>query len=82
MNVNKTKVMVVSRKIKEIQVMLDGRETQQVQKFEYLSATLEENEKNEINLSNRIKKANNIYYAINKSIISKKEISRETKMKV
>lgn len=78
----KTKVMVAANERKEVNIILDNERIEQVSSFQYLGVTLEETGKHEIEIGNRIKKANNVYWALRRGFINKKEITKETKMKV
>lgn len=82
MNKSKTKVMVVSGEKKEIEVILDGEVIEQVSNFQYLGVTLEETGKQEVDIRTRIEKANKVYHALSKGITNKKELTKQTKMKV
>lgn len=82
MNKSKTKVMVISKERKSLEIKIDNEHIEQVSSFQYLGRALEETGKQEIEIRNRIEKANKTYYALNKGILNKKEVSRKTKMNV
>lgn len=82
MNKNKTKVMVISRDKRELHIQLEGVAIEQVTAFQYLGVTFEETGKQHTEINNRIEKANKVYYAMSKGFINKKEIRKQTKMKV
>lgn len=82
LNKTKTKVMQVAKETKKIQIHVDDTELEQVETYQYLGIVIEANGDNHVEINNRIQKANNVYYAMNKGFINKKEISSETKMTV
>ncbi|CAH1999213.1 unnamed protein product [Acanthoscelides obtectus] len=55
-------------------VRIDNVKLQQVHSFKYLGSVLEPNGRNEIEISERIGKANNLYYAMSKGFVNKKEV--------
>ncbi|CAH2003904.1 unnamed protein product [Acanthoscelides obtectus] len=63
-------------------VRIDNVKLQQVHSLKYLEAILEPNGRNEIEFSERIGKANNLYYTMSKGFINKKEMSKETKITI
>ncbi|CAH1978024.1 unnamed protein product [Acanthoscelides obtectus] len=79
LNKLKTKVMAVSNEKLNIDVRIDNVKLQHVHSFKYLGAILKHNGRNEIAISERIGKANNLYYAMSKGFINKKEVSRNQK---
>src|SRR3978361_1720895 len=80
-NKEKTKVMAVNYTGK-INILLDEEIIEQVDKFEYLGVEIENTGVQDAEINKRIQKALNTYYAINSGFISKREVSRETKMGV
>ena len=74
--------MTVSRERTPIDIRIEGVRIEQVQTFQYLGIMIEETGKIDMEIAERIKKTNNLYYTLNKGFINKKEISRQTKMKV
>ena len=81
-NVDKTKVMAVTRGERKLQISLDQRSVEQVSEFKYLGVTIHERGEQELDLNKRIEAANRLYYSIGRGIFKKKEITRETKMRV
>lgn len=81
-NKEKTKVMAVTEEPKKINIYLEEMELEQVKQFEYLGVTIEDTGKQEIEINKRTGKAIKIYYAMNKQFINKKEITRQTKIKI
>lgn len=82
LNKDKTKVMAVTKEKTQMNIQVEGVKIEQVQVFNYLGIAIEESGRNEIEIAERVKKTNNVYFALNKGFINKKEISRNTKMKV
>jgi Reverse transcriptase (RNA-dependent DNA polymerase)/Endonuclease-reverse transcriptase len=82
MNKNKTKVMVVSRNEQSIHIRVGETEVEQVEIYKYLGVNIDQRGTQEVEINERIRKANNLYYAINHTFINKKEISKHTKMSV
>lgn len=81
-NITKTKAMVIAKNHEQVTIMLEQRKIEQVPNFKYLGTIIAENGKLEDDLNNRIAAATKFYYAMNKCLISKKEISKETKTRV
>lgn len=82
LNKTKTKVMMVAKEKEEINICIEGTKLEQVDTFQYLGIMLEEKGDLNMEINNRIEKTNKLYYAMNKGFLSKREIGRETKMKV
>lgn len=82
LNTEKTKVMVIAKNKTTTNIDIHGVKIKQVEAFQYLGTTIEETGKNEIEIAERVRKANNVYYAMSKGLVNKKEISRRTKMNV
>ena len=81
---NKSKVLHITKEKDEenINIQMNGGTLEVVEEFTYLGTVF--NKKGKINreIQHRIKKATNIYYSINRTIISKKEITEKTKLQV
>jgi Reverse transcriptase (RNA-dependent DNA polymerase) len=83
MKINKAKTKVMGLNYDgEINISLEGTHLEQVNHFEYLGVEIENAGKQEAEINKRIEKAMKTYYAINQTIISKKEVSRNTKLNV
>lgn len=80
-NKEKTKVMAINNK-EQVNITIDGVKLQQVEVFVYLGIAIENTETEDIEINRRIENAQKLYYAMNKSFINKKEITRETKINV
>ncbi|CAH1976651.1 unnamed protein product [Acanthoscelides obtectus] len=63
-------------------IRIDNVKLQQVHSFKYLGFILEPNGRNEIQISERVGKANNLYYAMSEGFINKKDVSKKTKITV
>lgn len=81
-NINKTKIMVIGDKDIKINIEINNVKIEQVEEFKYLGVTLEETGKQEAEINERIDKTIKLYYAMNQKFINKKEITKQTKIKV
>lgn len=79
-NIEKTKVMVISKEDTTTNITIDGKEIEQVESFIYLGSALNNRGSLENEINNRIRAANKSYFAINKIILNNKQISKKTKM--
>lgn len=84
MNINrdKTKVMAITNTPLQMNISIKGENIEQVSEFTYLGVVIDEKNKQDIDINNRIEKSNRLFYAINKSFISKKEVQRKTKITI
>lgn len=73
--------MIVSEGKKKIQVRLNEEFVDQVSSFQYLGIRVEETGKHESESNNSIEKTNNIYYTLNKVLMNKKEVKKQSKWK-
>lgn len=73
MDKSKTKVMVVSPKKQELQVVLDQDRIEQLSCFQYLGIILDETGKRETEMKNRIEIANKVFYALNRGVIKREK---------
>ena len=81
-NKDKTKVMMIGEEQEELNIDIEKTKIEQVKTFQYLGVTIDEKGKQDVEINSRIEKTLKMYYSMNKKFIDKKEISRETKMKV
>lgn len=81
-NKNKTKVMTIGEERQQININIDNENIEQVTNFNYLGITIENDGSQELEINERIEKTLKLYFAMNNSFINKKEISKETKVKV
>lgn len=81
-NIQKTKIMVISNRDRTLNIQIDGKTIEQVKEFKYLGAVLDNKGKQERDITERIDKAIKTYYGLCKGIVRKKEVSRQTKMLV
>lgn len=81
LNLDKSKTLCVSKDGEEerIRIQLDGKELEQVRKYEYLGTTISMDGRIDEEIKNRISKANKIYYQINNTLIAKRELSIKAK---
>lgn len=82
MNRNKTKVMAIGEEPIDMEIKIEGTKLEQVNTFQYLGVTIDDNGTQETDINKRIEKTLRLYYAMNKKFINKKEVSRKTKMNV
>jgi hypothetical protein len=54
---------------------------EQVEKIDYLGTIISANWKIDTEINNRVQKVNHVYYQINQTIVGKKEINSNTKMR-
>ncbi|KAI4465121.1 geranylgeranyl pyrophosphate synthase [Holotrichia oblita] len=81
-NKSKTKVMMIGENIERMNIEIDKEKIEQVDHFQYLGVIIDETGTNEADINSRIQKTNKLYYAMNTKFINKKEISKQTKLKV
>ena len=81
-NINKTKVMMIGKEHKQLQITLRNEKLEQVDKFKYLGVTLQREGNMDEEINERISQATRLYHTLKETFISKKEISIKTKMTV
>lgn len=81
-NKNKTKVMVLGGQHEDFNIKIEGTNIEQVTELQYLGTIIDETGTQEKEINKRIEKTIQLYHAMSKPFINKREISRETKMKV
>lgn len=81
-NTEKTKVMVIGKRTRNINITINSTAIEQVQSFKYLGSIIEDKGGFEEEINNRIQSTTRAYHAINKVILNNKKISKETKMTV
>ena len=74
--------MVISRKQKTVNCLVEGRILEQVSNFKYLGVIIDESGRLDKELDNRIGKAGKVSSQLYKAIFSKKEVSRKAKLSV
>lgn len=79
-NVDKTKIMVIGKTDIKTDLLLNGKEIEQVENFTYLGATINNKGSIENEINKRIQAANRSYYTMNKAILNNKQVSKRTKM--
>lgn len=82
LNANKCKVMHVGREESNVRVHCRGEELEMVEEYTYLGTVISRNAKMDNELSNRIKKANNIYYHICNTVVGKREVENAVKLHI
>lgn len=83
-NTNKIKIMKIEKNDtnENARITWNGKELEWVNNYEYLGTIINKSGTIEQEILNRRDKASKVYYAINKSIIAKKEVSKQTKLRV
>lgn len=81
-NAEKTKVMLIGKENKELEIQLNGNRMEQVETFKYLGVKVHKDGRNDAEINGRIESALKMYYALGKTFIRKKEVSKKTKMTV
>ncbi|KAI4461171.1 reverse transcriptase (rna-dependent dna polymerase) [Holotrichia oblita] len=83
-NSKKCITMIINKRGKDSNetIQIGGKQLERVSTYEYLGSIITEDGRMDMDINNRIKKTNKIYYALNKTIIGKKEIDKNIKLKV
>lgn len=83
-NESKTKTMQIQRNNgnNTQDFTCKGKKLESVTNFEYLGTIISSDGRIEPEIANKIKKATNIYYAINRTLLGKKEIGKKTKLQI
>lgn len=81
-NADKTKVMIIGRNDRKIEIKLRGKLIEQVETFKYLGININREGKEDAEINGRIENTTKLYYALSNSFLRKKEISERTKMSV
>src|SRR5258708_30196760 len=79
---SKSEVMLVSRNQRNIEIRIEGQTLKQVNKFRYLECLINNEEKLDDEISQRIGSADRILKLINSTIITKRELSLKAKVSV
>ena len=84
LNIGKSKVMRVSKNEREEELVIEynNERLEEVNNYTYLGVEISKDGKIEEEINNRIRKANNIYYQINNTVLGKKEMPNKTKLQV
>ena len=78
----KTEVMVLSRQKEECAVNVNGTPLDQVEKFKYLGVEFSNDARLDCEIDRRIGSASAILRSLYRSVVTKKEVSRRTKMAI
>nr|CAH7761708.1 unnamed protein product [Callosobruchus chinensis] len=81
-NVDKSKIMTVSRYHAATNISIDGKKLEDVDTFKYLGTVIDSTGREDQNLGERISGAGKLFWALNRSCFSKRELSIKTKLKV
>lgn len=81
-NTNKSKVLHVGRQQEDIHIYCNGEELEVVMDFTYLGAVIDRSGKVDSEITNRISKANAVYYQICNTVVGKKEVGKNVKLHI
>jgi hypothetical protein len=81
-NIAKTKIMVITKDEKNVDIEIENTKIEQVNEFKYLGVTINNKGKQDTEINQRISAATKLYHSLGKTFIGKNEISRKTKMTV
>nr|XP_014292674.1 uncharacterized protein LOC106691424 [Halyomorpha halys] len=81
-NVRKSKIMDIGREQENIEIFCKGEALEMVDEYTYLGTVTSRNEKVDQEISNRIKKANAIYYYLCKTVIGKREVEKNVNVHI
>jgi hypothetical protein len=81
-NIAKTKIMVITKDEKNVDIEIEDTKIEQVNEFKYLGVTINNKGKQDTEINQRISAATKLYHSLGKTFIGKNEISRKTKMTV
>lgn len=81
-NADKTKILVIGEQNIDTEIKVDNVKIEQVKEYKYLGILLDETGKQEAEINERVGKTIKLYYAMNQKFINKREISKQTKVKV
>lgn len=82
MNMNKTKILVIGNPDIGTGVKVDDTRIEQVKSFKYLGTMIDRTGRQDAEINERIEKTIRLYYAMNQKFIKKKEITKQTKIKI
>lgn len=81
-NKEKTKVMAVAENGRTIQIQIENDTLEQVRNFQYLGVIIDEEGKQDLEINRRIEQTVKCYYALNRNFLSRKQISKKTKINI
>lgn len=81
-NAKKTKVMMVGKENRNMNIELNNEKIEQVNTYKYLGVTIDREGNMKEEIDERISNAARLYHNLSHTFIGKKEISRKTKMTV
>ena len=77
----KTKIVILGGE-ESVEIEVEGIKLKQVKRFKYLWVQIQNNEKQEAEINERISTATKIYYALNRNFLSMRAITKKTKINV
>ncbi|XP_014294694.1 uncharacterized protein [Halyomorpha halys] len=81
-NVRKSKLMQIGLEQENIEILCKGEPIEMVDKYTYLGTVISRNGKVDQEISNRIKKANAIYYHLCNTVVGKREVEKNVKVHI
>lgn len=81
-NTRKSKILHVGRHEEEVQVYCNGEQLEVVEDYTYLGTVVDRSGKVDSELSQRIGKANTVYYQICNTVVGKREVGRDVKLHI
>ena len=84
LNPRKSKVMLVSKNVvgRNVYIECKGEHLESVSQFKYLGTIISQDGRMDAEITYRVQKATNTYYAISGTIFGKKEVTKKTKTRL
>ncbi|XP_014285662.1 uncharacterized protein [Halyomorpha halys] len=81
-NTNKSKILQFRRKKEDIHICCNGEGLKVVTDFTYLGTVIDGSWKVDADISNRINKANVVYYQICNTVLGEKQVGKDVKLHI
>lgn len=81
-NISKSKIMKIGGEKVNFEIKWKDQTLEQVNSYKYLGTIINDDGKLDEEINNRIRKANQVYYNLNNTIIGKREVNKKTKMQI
>jgi galactitol-specific phosphotransferase system IIB component len=72
-NIEKTKIMVITKDVKNVDIEIEDTKIEQVNEFKYLGVTINNKGKQDTEINQRISAATKLYHSLGKTFVGKKE---------